>query len=52
MGRLRARFDSHWRVYASLDLAGRVAVAAKGRIRLAWLSGGAIAMGIGIWKCI
>jgi len=36
--------------YASLDLAGRVAVAAKGRIRLAWLSGGAIAMGIGIWE--
>src|SRR5712672_2135523 len=36
--------------YASLDLAGRVAVAAKGRIRLAWLSGGAIAMVIGIWE--
>jgi PAS domain S-box-containing protein len=34
--------------YAALDLAGRV-TAAKGRIRLAWLSGGAIAMGIGIW---
>jgi len=34
--------------YAALDLAGRVA-AASGRVRLAWLSGGAIAMGIGIW---
>src|SRR5579864_4770702 len=34
--------------YAALDLAGRV-TAASGRIRLAWLSGGAIAMGIGIW---
>ncbi len=34
--------------YAALDLAGRV-TAARGRIRLAWLSGGAIAMGIGIW---
>jgi PAS domain S-box-containing protein len=35
--------------YAALDLAGRVA-AANGRIRVAWLSGGAIAMGIGIWE--
>src|ERR1700745_2970341 len=34
--------------YAALDLAGRV-TAARGRIRLAWLSGGAIAMGLGIW---
>jgi PAS domain S-box-containing protein len=34
--------------YAALDLAGRV-TAASGRARLAWLSGGAIAMGIGIW---
>jgi len=34
--------------YAALDLAGRV-TAARGRIRLAWLSGGATAMGIGIW---
>ncbi len=34
--------------YAALDLTGRV-TAARGRIRLAWLSGGAIAMGIGIW---
>ena len=34
--------------YAALDLMGRV-TAARGRIRLAWLSGGAIAMGIGIW---
>ena len=35
--------------YAALDLAGRV-TAAKGRVRLAWLSGGATAMGIGIWE--
>src|SRR6266404_818691 len=34
--------------YTALDLAGRV-TAARGRIRLAWLSGGATAMGIGIW---
>ncbi len=33
--------------YAALDLTGRV-TAARGRIRLAWLSGGAAAMGIGI----
>src|SRR5260221_6677074 len=35
--------------YAALDLAGRV-TAASARIRLAWLSGGAAAMGIGIWS--
>ncbi len=34
--------------YAALDLAGRV-TAARGRVRLAWLSGGAVAMGLGIW---
>src|SRR5713226_150429 len=34
--------------YAALDLAGRV-TAASGRARAAWLSGGASAMGIGIW---
>jgi len=34
--------------YAALDLAGRVA-AARGRTRAAWLTSGAIAMGIGIW---
>jgi PAS domain S-box-containing protein len=34
--------------YAALDLAGRV-TAASGRIRAAWLTGGATAMGIGIW---
>jgi PAS domain S-box-containing protein len=34
--------------YAALDLAGRV-TAARGRARLAWLGGGAVAMGIGIW---
>ncbi len=35
--------------YAALDLAGRV-TAARGRARAAWLAGGAIAMGIGIWS--
>jgi PAS domain S-box-containing protein len=34
---------------AALDLAGRV-TATRGRIRAAWLSGGAIAMGLGIWS--
>jgi NO-binding membrane sensor protein with MHYT domain len=34
--------------YAALDLTGRVTVA-KNRLRMAWLSGGAAAMGIGIW---
>jgi PAS domain S-box-containing protein len=34
--------------YAALDLLGRL-TSARGRIRLAWLSGGAIAMGLGIW---
>ena len=35
--------------YAALDLAGRV-TSARGRARLLWLSGGAIAMGLGIWS--
>src|ERR1700683_3792739 len=34
--------------YAALDLAGRV-TANRGKARLAWLSGGAFAMGSGIW---
>jgi NO-binding membrane sensor protein with MHYT domain len=34
--------------YAALDLGGRV-TAARRRARAAWLTGGAIAMGIGIW---
>lgn len=34
--------------YATLDLAGRV-TAARGASRFAWLSGGALAMGMGIW---
>jgi NO-binding membrane sensor protein with MHYT domain/nitrogen-specific signal transduction histidine kinase len=34
--------------YAALDLAGRV-TAARDWVRAAWLSGGAVAMGIGIW---
>jgi len=35
--------------YAALDLAGRV-TAVSGRARARWLTGGAIAMGIGIWE--
>jgi len=35
--------------YAALDLSGRMAIA-RGRARLAWLWGGAFAMGIGIWS--
>ena len=35
--------------YAALDLGGRV-TAARGRLRLAWLTGGATAMGLGIWS--
>jgi len=35
--------------YAALDLAGRV-TSARGKARLLWLSGGAIAMGFGIWS--
>ena len=35
--------------YAALDLAGRV-TSARGAARKLWLSGGAIAMGIGIWS--
>src|SRR5271168_3442770 len=34
--------------YAALDLAGRV-TAAQGRFRLIWITGGAFAMGLGIW---
>ncbi|HEY9847053.1 MAG TPA: MHYT domain-containing protein, partial [Candidatus Caenarcaniphilales bacterium] len=35
--------------YTALDLAGRV-TATQGRSRFAWLTGGAVAMGIGIWS--
>jgi two-component system, sensor histidine kinase and response regulator len=35
--------------YSALDLAARV-TAARGRVRFAWLTGGATAMGIGIWS--
>jgi signal transduction histidine kinase len=35
--------------YAAFDLGGRV-TAARGWVRAAWLTGGAIAMGIGIWS--
>lgn len=35
--------------YAALDLSGRV-MASRGSARLAWLPGGAVAMGSGIWS--
>jgi two-component system sensor histidine kinase/response regulator len=35
--------------YAALDLAGRV-TAARGKAQVIWLTGGAIAMGLGIWS--
>ena len=35
--------------YTALDLAGRT-TAARGRVRLTWLAGGATAMGLGIWS--
>src|SRR5258708_7739378 len=35
--------------YAALDLAGRTTTA-SGRVRRAWLAGGATAMGVGIWS--
>ena len=35
--------------YAALELAARI-TAAKGKLHLAWLSGGAVAMGLGIWS--
>lgn len=35
--------------YAALDLGGRV-TAAAGRLRTIWLSGGAVAMGTGVWS--
>ena len=35
--------------YAALDLAGRL-TAARGASRIAWLIGGALAMGVGIWS--
>jgi len=35
--------------YAALDLAGRIA-STRGRARFAWMTGGAMAMGMGIWS--
>ncbi len=35
--------------YAALDLGGRV-TATRGRLRMVWLLGGAMAMGLGIWS--
>lgn len=36
--------------YAALDFAGRITAARERRAGLLWLSGGAVAMGIGIWS--
>jgi NO-binding membrane sensor protein with MHYT domain len=35
--------------YVALDMAGRV-TASAGRVRLGWLAGGSVAMGLGIWS--
>src|SRR5579859_6436187 len=35
--------------YAALDLSGRV-TSSHGRARVVWLTGGSVAMGIGIWS--
>jgi len=35
--------------YTALDLAGRITLA-DGRERPAWVAGGAVAMGVGIWS--
>src|SRR4051794_10763642 len=42
-------FISILAAYAALDLAGRVA-SARTRVRFVWLTGGSLAMGIGIWS--
>ncbi|HZR33516.1 MAG TPA: MHYT domain-containing protein [Terriglobales bacterium] len=34
--------------FAALDMAGRITVA-RGRVRLWWLAGGAVSLGLGIW---
>jgi two-component system sensor histidine kinase/response regulator len=36
--------------YAALDLAGRVTSSRRRKTRFAWVAGGAVAMGIGIWS--
>lgn len=36
--------------YTALDMAGRIATAARGRYARMWLAGGSIAMGFGIWS--
>jgi PAS domain S-box-containing protein len=35
--------------YAALDLAGRTS-SSRGRVRILWLAGGALAMGLGVWS--
>jgi NO-binding membrane sensor protein with MHYT domain len=42
-------FIAIFAAYAALDLAGRT-TASRGKVRLAWLTGGAAAMGLGIWS--
>ena len=36
--------------YTALDLSGHISVLTRPRLRHAWLAGGAVAMGIGIWS--
>ena len=36
--------------YTALDLSGRIALLSQGRVRQAWIAGGGMAMGIGIWS--
>ncbi|WP_052494290.1 bifunctional diguanylate cyclase/phosphodiesterase [Nitrosospira sp. NpAV] len=36
--------------YTALDLSGRISLMTRFRLRQAWLAGGAVAMGIGIWS--
>jgi len=36
--------------YTALDMAGRIATAARGRYARMWLAGGSVAMGLGIWS--
>jgi diguanylate cyclase (GGDEF)-like protein len=36
--------------YTALDLSGRIVLLSSRRSRVAWLAGGAVAMGIGIWS--
>jgi len=49
-GLSRFRHNRDFRLLRRTELAGRT-TAARGRVRLAWLIGGATAMGVGICPC-